>query len=92
MEDTEVLMNGCPNSILNRIQTDHGVKVNSLKHCCIVVIRGIQEAAEKTEVDLNIFLYGGDGILVSKIVMSGNAIGMIIGNGGSNIAKTSVNS
>jgi len=86
-EDTEVLMNGGANSILNKIQTDHGVKVTSLKHRRMVVIRGTQDSAEKAEQDLKMFLYGGNGTAVSKIVIAGNAIGMVIGKGGSNIAK-----
>merc|ERR1740124_520555 len=86
-EDSEVLMNGGSTSILNKIQSDHDVKINSLKHRCIVVIRGQEESAEKAEKDLRKFLFGGDGIAVSKIVIPGNAIGMMIGKGGSNIAK-----
>jgi len=86
-EDTEVLVIGGAKSILNKIQTDHGVKVTSLKHRRMVVIRGTQDSAEKAEQDLKTFLYGGDGIAVSKIVIAGNAIGMVIGKGGSNVAK-----
>jgi len=47
----------------------------SLKHRRMVVIRGTQYSAEKAEYDLTIFLYGGDGIAVSKITIAGIIIG-----------------
>jgi len=85
-EDEEVLAHG-DSSFLNELQTKYGVKVTAAKQRRRAMIRGKQEATMKAEEDLKNFLFGGGGISVSKIVIPGNAIGMIIGKGGSNIAK-----
>jgi len=60
---------------LFQLSSDHGVKLPSLKHRRMVLIRGTQYSAEKAEYDLTIFLYGGDGIAVSKITIAGIIIG-----------------
>jgi len=48
-------------TILNKIQADHGIKLSFLKYRCMAVIRDTQDSAEKASHDLKICVYGGDG-------------------------------
>jgi len=86
-EDEPILFSGGSNSILSKVESDHGVKANFRKGKNVVQVRGELEKINAATAEIERFLKGGDGMEVCKFNVPDGAIGSVIGKGGSNISK-----
>jgi len=86
-EDEYRLFVGGEACILRLIQKKHDVHANLLKSRKVLTIRGPQNNVQNALDSIKVFLFGGDGILVEKMIVPSNLLGILIGKEGINIKK-----
>ena len=82
-----MLKMGGKDSILSTVQKEHGVNTNLRREKNNLQIRGEADKVKAAIKDVQTFLNGGEGNVVVKFKVAGEALGGVIGKGGSNIAK-----
>lgn len=78
---------GGSQSYLSKLGSTHNVKANIRRGRQVVVVRGEQENVQNAIADLKKFVFGGDGIMVTKFRVEESSLGLIIGKGGTHITK-----
>mmetsp|Transcript_12522 Transcript_12522/g.28636 ORF Transcript_12522/g.28636 Transcript_12522/m.28636 type:complete len:1302 (-) Transcript_12522:61-3966(-) len=86
-EDEPVLRMGGKDSILSTVAKEYGVINNLRRERNTLQIRGEADKVKAAIKDVQTFLNGGEGNIVVKFKVPGEALGGVIGKGGSNIAK-----
>jgi len=86
-EDEPLLLHGGPNSSLVTVEKEHNVKANFRRANHIVHIRGREENVNAAKVALSEAIYGGNGVLVSKIKIPDTLRGIVIGKDGSQLKQ-----
>jgi len=82
-EDEPTLVFGGADSTITKLASELGVELFMNKARYVLTVKG-EKAKVKTAVKrLNQFLYGGEGHTVSRISVSEQALGVVIGKGGS---------
>lgn len=88
LEDDEViLIAGGTESFRQNLEQEHDVKINLRKAKHAVAVRGKKENVQAAVKELNQFLRGGNGFAVFKMKIAEGVVGIVIGKGGSNLAK-----
>jgi len=82
-DDENALLMGGSACIVNKMSQEFGVALSVARSDHVVVARGNKETVMAAKQKLNQFLNGGDGHSVSKLVVSEQAVGSVIGKGGS---------
>lgn len=82
-EDENALLLGGSVSVVNKTAKEFEVDVSVQRNNHVVVVRGPKEKVLAAKKKLNQFLHGSDGYSVSKLVVSEQAVGAVIGKGGS---------
>lgn len=83
-EDLAVLLAGGKNSKIAELAASLEVNLSADRVRNVVEVRGVQDKVLAAVKALKQFLFGGDGITVLKVVLSGQVLGMVIGKGGKN--------
>mmetsp|Transcript_50614 Transcript_50614/g.61045 ORF Transcript_50614/g.61045 Transcript_50614/m.61045 type:complete len:1310 (+) Transcript_50614:177-4106(+) len=87
LDDEPVLFHGGSDNIMVKLENIHDVFMKFIKASHSVVIRGVKENVDAALKELEQFMIGGDGFQVVKLKVPDFSVGVIIGKGGSNIAK-----
>jgi transcription antitermination factor NusA-like protein len=87
LDDEPILFHGGSDNIIAKLENGHDVLMKFIKSAHTVVIRGVKENVDAALEALKRFMIGGDGFHVVKLKIPDFAVGVIIGKGGSNIAK-----
>jgi hypothetical protein len=85
--DKPALLMGGTKSVVSKLADEFDVDLNVSRSNYVIHARGKKENVLAAKKRLNQFLVGGDGHSVSKILVSEQAVGAVIGKGGSQIAK-----
>lgn len=86
-EEESVLFRSGATSILSRVGSDHAVIATYRKSTSKVVVRGKKDSVKAAMKVVDQFMHGGDGFYLCKIKVPESALGIVIGKGGSHIAK-----
>jgi len=78
---------GGDKSLLHTVESKYGVHGTYRSDREVLVLRGEMEKVEAAKKVIDKFLYGGEGITVVKFKVAEDAIGGIVGKGGSNLTK-----
>jgi len=82
-EDVEALQTGGKGSSnIKKIQTEHAVQLNIIRSKSLIVVKGLKDNVEAAVTAIEQFLNGGEGYSVSKISVSEQVVGIVIGKGG----------
>ena len=82
-EDEPTLLVGGSESTITKLATELDVVLSINKARYVLTLKGEKEKVEAAVKRVNQFLYGGDGHTVSRIAVSEQALGVVIGKGGS---------
>lgn len=86
-EDEPTLLAGGANSPIQKMQVEYGADLNVIRSRYVVVCKGPKEKVEAAVKRLDQFLHGGDGYTVSRISVTEQALGVVIGKNGSKRAE-----
>lgn len=86
-EEESVLFRSGEHSILARVSSEHSVNATYRKSANKVIMRGKPENVKAAIKVVDQFMNGGDGFSSCKIKIPESALGIVIGKGGSHIAK-----
>jgi len=86
-EDDGVLFHSGESNIMSKLENEHLVSCVYRKSLQKVLIRGRKENVSSAMLELKRFMYGGEGFSVCKVKIPESALGIVIGKGGSHIAK-----
>lgn len=82
-ENENALLTGGKSCFVNKLAEELNVDLAARRNNHVVVARGEKENVLAAVARLNQFLNGGDGHTVSKLIVSEQAVGAVIGKGGS---------
>ena len=82
-EDEKALLMGGSSCIVNKLSQELNMDLSVVRSSHVIVARGKKDYVLAAKKKLNQFLHGGDGYSVSKLVVSEQAVGAVIGKGGS---------
>ena len=82
-EDEPTLLVGGADSAISKLASELGVELSVNKARYVLTIKGVKEKVDLAVKRVNQFLYGGDGHTVSRIAVTEQALGVVIGKGGS---------
>jgi len=83
VEDESALLMGGADCVLNKMAQELDVDLSVVRSNHVIVARGEKEKVLVAKKRLNQFLHGGDGHTVSKLLISEQAVGSVVGRGGS---------
>jgi polyribonucleotide nucleotidyltransferase len=86
-EDEQLVFAGGEKNILNTVEKDFGVKTTFIRMKLLVVVRGKEEDVHKAKNAIIASLSGGDGWYVARLTIPDKFKGIVVGRGGSNLAK-----
>lgn len=81
-DDIQALLTGGKNSKIVELADKTDVKLNTVKERQVIVVRGEKEKVVGAIRLVKAYLYGGEGMSLSKITVDKNAVGVVIGKGG----------
>ncbi|KAL3783876.1 LOW QUALITY PROTEIN: hypothetical protein HJC23_007981 [Cyclotella cryptica] len=87
LEDATLFFIGGAKSVLQNLELKHDVKASFGKDKGSLLLQGEYDSVQCTRKKMESFLYGGEGLAVCKFKVPEDAIGIIVGNGGSNLPK-----
>lgn len=82
-DDEDALLMGGSGCVVNKMAQELGIDLSVMRSTHVIVARGEKDKVLVAKEKLNKFLHGGDGHSVSKLVVSEQAVGAVIGRGGS---------
>lgn len=82
-EDENALLMGGSACFVHKTANEFGIELSVARSNHVVVARGEKDKVLDAKKKVNQFLNGGDGYSVSKMVVSEQAVGSVIGKGGS---------
>lgn len=74
---------GGSGNVMNKLAQEFDINMVAYRSDTLILARGPKDRVEAAEKRLNQCIYGGDGYSVAKMVVSEQAVGPIIGKGGS---------
>jgi KH domain len=74
-------------SPIQKFQTEYGADMNVVRSRFVVTVKGKKEKVDAAVKRLNQFLHGGDGYTVSRISVTEQALGVVIGKAGAKRAE-----
>jgi polyribonucleotide nucleotidyltransferase len=83
-DDLSVLLTGGKSCKAMELSAKLDVKINANRDRSVVEVRGEQAKVQSAVKALNQFLFGGDGAVVHRLVLSQQLVGFVIGKGGKN--------
>ncbi|KAL7520238.1 hypothetical protein ACHAWX_004971 [Stephanocyclus meneghinianus] len=86
-DDAALLFMGGAKSVLQNVESKHNVKASLRKEKGTLLLRGERDSVHCAKKEIEYFLYGGEGLAVCKFKVPEDAIGIIVGKGGSNLVK-----
>ena len=86
-EDEPALLVGGSDSAISNLSSELGVSLSIVKARYVLVIKGLKHKVEVAVKRVNQFLYGGDGHTVSRIAITEQSLGVVIGKGGAKRAE-----
>lgn len=86
-EDEPTLLTGRSESQINKLATEFEVELSLNRSRLVVQAKGMKEKVQAAVKRLNQFLHGGDGHTVSRITVTQQALGVVIGKSGSKRAE-----
>ena len=81
-EDEPSLFAGGKESPIQQFQSEYGAELNVIRSRFVVLVKGQKEKVEAAVKRLNQFLHGGDGYTVSRMSVTEQALGVVIGKKG----------
>lgn len=90
-EDEPTLLAGGSDSPIQSFQTEFGAELAVVRSRYVVIVKGAKSNVEAAVRRLKQFLHGGDGYTVSRISVTDQALGVVIGKGGSKRAELEKN-
>jgi rRNA processing protein Krr1/Pno1 len=86
-DDEPTLLTGGSESPIQKFQSEYGADLQLTRNRFMVVVKGRKENVEAAVKRLNQFLHGGDGYTVSRISVTEQALGVVIGKNGAKRAE-----
>jgi rRNA processing protein Krr1/Pno1 len=86
-DDEPTLLTGGNESPIQKFQSEYGADLQVTRNRFVVVVRGRKDNVEAATTRLNQFLHGGDGYTVSRISVTEQALGVVIGKNGAKRAE-----
>jgi transcription antitermination factor NusA-like protein len=86
-EDEPALFVGGSDSAISKLSSELGVDLSIVKARYVLVIKGLEEKVQMAVKRVKQFLYGGDGHTVSRIAITEQSLGVVIGKGGAKRAE-----
>jgi len=86
-EDEPTLLTGGSDSAINKLAKEFGVDLSLNRSKLVVQAKGEKDKVQPAVKRLNQFLHGGDGYTVSRIAVTEQALGVVIGKNGSKRAE-----
>jgi len=81
-EDMDSLLSGGKNSMVAKLSGELGVRLNSDRDRSVIEAKGEMEKVKSAYERINRFLHGGEGLVVTKIALDEQLVGVIIGKRG----------
>lgn len=86
-EDEATLLAGGNESPIQKFQSEYGADMTVVRSRFVVTVKGQKEKVQAAVKRLNQFLHGGDGYTVSRISVTEQALGVVIGKAGAKRAE-----
>jgi len=86
-EDEPTLLAGGSDSPIQKFQEEYGAELKVIRSRFVIICKGQKEKVEAAVKRLDQFLHGGDGYTVSRVTVTEQALGVVIGKAGSKRAE-----